>query len=128
MGIVGTGLLAVPVLAGSSAYAIGEAMQWPSGLARQPKEAMAFYATLVLATLIGVLFNFLPIDPIRALYWSAVLNGVIAVPVMVIMMLMAARFKVMGQFAISGWLQTIGWLSTGIMALAVVGMGVSWLR
>ena len=67
---------------------------------------MAFYATLVLATLIGVLFNFLPIDPIRALYWSAVLNGVIAVPVMVIMMLMAARFKVMGQFAISGWLQT----------------------
>jgi NRAMP (natural resistance-associated macrophage protein)-like metal ion transporter len=128
MGIVGTGLLAVPVLAGSSAYAIGEAMQWPSGLARQPKEAMAFYATLVLATLIGVLFNFLPIDPIRALYWSAVLNGVIAVPVMVIMMLMAARFKVMGQFAISGWLQTIGWLSTGVMALAVVGMGASWLR
>jgi NRAMP (natural resistance-associated macrophage protein)-like metal ion transporter len=128
MGIVGTGLLAVPVLAGSSAYAIGEAMQWPSGLARQPKEAMAFYATLVLATLIGVLFNFLPIDPIRALYWSAVLNGVIAVPVMVIMMLMAARFKVMGQFAISGWLQAIGWLSTGVMALAVVGMGVSWLR
>jgi len=128
MGIVGTGLLAVPVLAGSSAYAIGEAMQWPSGLARQPKEAMAFYVTLALATLIGVFFNFLPIDPIRALYWSAVLNGVIAVPVMVIMMLMAARFKVMGQFAISGWLQIIGWLSTGVMALAVVGMGVSWLR
>jgi len=128
MGIIGTGLLAVPVLAGSSAYAIGEAMQWPSGLARQPKEAMAFYATLVLATLIGVLFNFLPIDPIRALYWSAVLNGVIAVPVMVIMMLMAARFKVMGQFAISGWLQTMGWLSTGVMALAVIGMSASWLR
>ena len=83
---------------------------------------------LVLATLIGILFNFLPIDPIRALYWSAVLNGVIAVPVMVIMMLMAARFKVMGRFAISGWLQTIGWLSTGVMALAVVGMGASWLR
>ena len=128
MGIIGTGLLAVPVLAGSSAYAIGEAMKWPSGLARRPKEAMAFYATLVLATSIGVLFNFLPIDPIRALYWSAVLNGVIAVPVMVTMMLMAARFEVMGRFAIAGWLKTIGWISTGVMVLAVAGMGLSWLR
>jgi len=128
MGIIGTGLLAVPVLAGSSAYAIGEAMKWPSGLARRPKEAMAFYATLVLATSIGVLFNFLPIDPIRALYWSAVLNGVIAVPVMVTMMLMAARSEVMGRFAIAGWLKTIGWISTGVMVLAVAGMGLSWLR
>ena len=128
MGIIGTGLLAVPVLAGSTAYAIGEAMKWPSGLARQPKEAMAFYATLAIATVVGVVLNFLPIDPIRALYWSAVINGIVAVPVMVIMMLMAARTTVMGRFAIGGWLKGVGWLSTGVMALAVVGMAVSWFR
>jgi NRAMP (natural resistance-associated macrophage protein)-like metal ion transporter len=128
MGIIGTGLLAVPVLAGSAAYAIGEAMKWPSGLARQPKEAMAFYATLAIATVVGVILNFLPIDPIRALYWSAVINGIIAVPVMVIMMLMAARTEVMGRFAIGGWLKGVGWLSTGVMALAVAGMAVSWFR
>ncbi len=128
MGIIGTGLLAVPVLAGSSAYAIGEAMRWPRGLARQPKEAMAFYATLVLAMVVGIVINFLPVDPIRALYWSAVLNGVISVPVLAIMMLMAARLTVMGQFAITGWLRAMGWVSTGVMLLAVTGMASSWLR
>jgi Mn2+/Fe2+ NRAMP family transporter len=128
MGIIGTGLLGVPVLAGSAAYAVGEAMEWPSGLARQPKEAMAFYGTLALATVSGIGLNFFPIDPIRALYWSAVVNGVIAVPVMVIMMLMAARPRVMARFAISGCLQTVGWISAGVMALAAAGMGMSWLK
>jgi NRAMP (natural resistance-associated macrophage protein)-like metal ion transporter len=122
LGIVGTGLLAVPVLAGSSAYAIGEARQWPTGLGRRPKEAQAFYATLVIATLVGMLINFTPIDPIRALYWSAVLNGVVAVPVMVIMMLLASRHDIMGRFAVKGWLRGLGWAATAVMAAVVAAM------
>jgi Mn2+/Fe2+ NRAMP family transporter len=86
VGIVGTGLLAVPVLAGSAAYAICEGRRWPIGLSRQPREAKAFYATLAVATAIGVIVNFTPINPIRALYWSAVINAVVAVPVMVLLM------------------------------------------
>ena len=122
LGIVGTGLLAVPVLAGSSAYAIGEARQWPIGLARRPMEAKAFYATVTIATLVGVLFNFTPISPIKALYWAAVVNGVVAVPVMAIMMLMTARPDVMGAFTIGRRLKIAGWLATGLMALAVAAM------
>jgi Mn2+/Fe2+ NRAMP family transporter len=81
LGIFGTGLLAVPVLAGSAAYAIGEARKWPTGLARQPLQAKAFYATLAVATLVGVALNFTSFNPIQALFWSAVINGVVAVPV-----------------------------------------------
>ncbi|GBQ94362.1 iron transporter [Gluconacetobacter liquefaciens] len=122
VGIVGTGLLAVPVLAGSAAYAVGEARQWPTGLERRPKEAQAFYATLVIATLIGMIINFAPVDPIRALFWSAVLNGVAAVPVMVVMMRVAARRDVMGQFAIRGPLKWLGWVATVLMGGVVLAM------
>jgi Mn2+/Fe2+ NRAMP family transporter len=125
LGIVGTGLLAVPVLAGSAAYAVGEARQWPTGLARRPKEAVAFYATIALATTVGVLINFSPINPIRALFWSAVINGVMAVPVMTIMMLMVANSKIMGKFRISGPLKIIGWTATIVMAAAAVGMAAT---
>jgi Mn2+/Fe2+ NRAMP family transporter len=125
LGIVGTGLLAVPVLAGSAAYAVGEARQWPTGLARRPKEAVAFYATIALATTVGVLINFSPINPIRALFWSAVINGVTAVPVMTIMMLMVANSKIMGKFRISGPLKIIGWTATIAMAAAAVGMAAT---
>jgi Mn2+/Fe2+ NRAMP family transporter len=125
LGIVGTGLLAVPVLAGSAAYAMGEARQWPTGLARQPKEAVAFYATIALATAVGVLINFSPINPIRALFWSAVINGVTAVPVMSIMMLMVANSKIMGKFKISGPLRIIGWTATVVMAAAAIGMAAT---
>ena len=125
LGIVGTGLLAVPVLAGSAAYAVGEARQWPVGLARRPKEAVAFYATIALAATIGVLINFSPIDPIRALFWSAVINGVVAVPVMVVLMLMTADAKVMGKFKIAGPLKVLGWAATLVMAGAAVGMGIT---
>src|SRR5215218_690192 len=109
LGIVGTGLLAVPVLAGSAAYAIGEARKWPVGLARQPMEAKAFYAAITFATLIGMGLNFTPLNPIRALYWSAVINGVVAVPVMAIMMWLAATPTVMGDFVVTGWLKLFGW-------------------
>ena len=101
--MIGTGLLSVPVLAGSAAYAIGEARKWPVGLARQPMEAKAFYVTVAVATLIGMGLNFTPLNPIQALYWSAVINGVVAVPVMAIMMWLAATPKVMGDFVVTGW-------------------------
>jgi Mn2+/Fe2+ NRAMP family transporter len=125
LGIVGTGLLAVPVLAGSAAYALGEARHWPIGLARKPKKAQAFYLAIATATLIGILINFSPIDPIKALYWSAVINGVVAVPVMAIMMLMAVNAKVMGEFTIPLAMRVIGWGATLVMALAVIGMLVA---
>jgi len=122
LGIIGTGLLAIPVLAGSAAYAVGEARRWPTGLARKPYEAKAFYATIALATLLGTGINFLPIDPIKALYWSAVINGVVSVPVMVMMMLMTARSDIMGENTIAGPLRWIGWMATAVMAIAVCVM------
>jgi Mn2+/Fe2+ NRAMP family transporter len=111
LGIVGTGLLAVPVLAGSAAYAIGEARGWPVGLGRKPERAKAFYATLTIATMVGIALNFSPINPIKALYWSAVINGIVAVPVMITMMHMTANPKVMGKFPVHDGLRLIGWRS-----------------
>jgi len=125
LGIIGTGLLAVPVLAGSAAYAIGEARRWPVGLGRKPEKAKAFYATLTIATMVGVALNFSPINPIKALYWSAVINGVVAVPVMVAMMHMTANPKVMGKFPIHHGLRWIGWVATAVMAAAAIAMGVT---
>lgn len=125
LGIVGTGLLAVPVLAGSAAYALGEARKWPIGLARRPLEAKAFYATIVVATLAGVVISFSPIDPIKALFWSAVINGVVAVPVMVMMMLITSNKKIMRNFTVSGARRIVGWLATAIMGAAAIGMGVT---
>jgi NRAMP (natural resistance-associated macrophage protein)-like metal ion transporter len=126
LGIIGTGLLAVPVLAGSAAYAVGEALQWPVGLAKRPGRAPAFYATIAAATLIGALLNFSPLDPIKALFWSAVINGVAAVPIMVMIMLMASRKRVMGQFTLRPVLASLGWLATAAMAIAAVGMFATW--
>jgi NRAMP (natural resistance-associated macrophage protein)-like metal ion transporter len=122
LGVIGTGLLSVPVLAGSAAYAVGEARKWPTGLARQPMEAKAFYAVICIATFVGMIMNFTPVDPIRALYWSAVINGVVAVPVMAIMMWLAAAPKVMGEFAVTGWVKALGWAATAVMAVAVLAM------
>lgn len=122
LGIVGTGLLAVPVLAGSAAYAVGEARRWPVGLDRKPRRAKAFYTTIVAATAIGALMNFTPIDPIRALIIAAMINGIVAVPVMVVMMLVSTRNKVMGVFTVNGPLLWLGWLATAVMAAAVAAM------
>ena len=126
-GIIGTGLLAVPVLAGSAAYAVAESFKWHIGLGRPPLEAQGFYLILIIATLLGVALNFTSIDPIKALFWSAVINGVIAVPIMAVMMLLAARPDVMGQFVVSTRLRILGWIATGVMALAVLGMGITSL-
>jgi len=125
-GIVGTGLLAIPVLAGSAAYGLAEAMEWPTGLARLPRDAKAFYGTIVVGTLIGVAINFVHIDPIKALFWSAVVNGVVAVPLMIVMMLMTMRQEVMGAFTLPRPLWAVGWLSTAAMALAVAVMFATW--
>jgi NRAMP (natural resistance-associated macrophage protein)-like metal ion transporter len=124
LGIVGTGLLAIPVLAGATAYAVGEGRQWPVGLARKPKEAVAFYAVLALSAGIGIALNFTAINPISALYWSAVINGVLAVPVMVLLMIMAKRRDVMDRFVITGPLCWLGWLSTAAMLFSVLAMGI----
>jgi len=125
LGIIGTGLLSVPVLAGSAAYALGETQRWRLGLDRKPLEATQFYAAIALATLAGVAINLSPLDPIRALYWSAVVNGVVAVPVMAIMMVMTVDRRVMGQFTITGPLRVIGWVATSAMGCAVIAMTVS---
>lgn len=122
LGIIGTGLLAVPVLAGSAAYAIGEGRKWTVGLARKPREAVAFYGVLALSAGIGILLNFTPINPISALYWSAVINGVLAVPVMILLMMMARRRDVMSRFVVAGPLYWLGWLSTAAMGVCVVAM------
>ena len=121
-GIIGIGLLAVPVLAGSGAYALGEALGWTTGLDRRPLDAKAFYGTIAVSTLIGTLINFIHLDPIRALFWSAVINGVVAVPLMVMIMLMAIRYDVMGRFVLPPALRVMGWVCTGVMALAVAVM------
>jgi NRAMP (natural resistance-associated macrophage protein)-like metal ion transporter len=121
-GIIGTGLLAVPVLAGSAAYGFGEALGWDVGLGRQPRDAKAFYGTVAVATLLGALVTFVNVDPIKALFWSAVINGVVAVPLMVVMMVMTTDGKVVGQFAVSWTLWLLGWAATAVMAASVVAM------
>ncbi len=125
-GIIGIGLLAVPVLAGSCAYALGEALGWTTGLSREPLDAKAFYATIAVSTLIGIGINFIGIDPIKALFWAAVLNGVVSVPLMVVMMIMARAPKVMGQFILPRPLWVMGWLCTLTMAVAVAIMFWAW--
>ena len=124
LGIVGTGLLAVPVLAGSAAYAVAEATGWPGSLdARLDKgEGAAFYAIIGAATMGGVALCFTPLDPVAELFWAAVCNGVIALPIMSVMMLLASRPKVMGAHVIGPCLRLAGWSATGVMALVVVAM------
>jgi Mn2+/Fe2+ NRAMP family transporter len=125
LGIIGTGMLAVPVLAGATAYAVSDTFGWRQGLDRKLSRAKGFYGIIAFATLGGVLLDFTPIDPIKALFWSAVINGVIAVPIMVVMMLMATRAEVMGPFVIKRRLKFLGWLATTVMALVVVTMLVT---
>jgi NRAMP (natural resistance-associated macrophage protein)-like metal ion transporter len=129
LGIIGTGLLAVPVLAGSAAYAIGEALKWPTGLDRKPLDAKGFYAVLTAATLIGLAINFpevqrlIHVTPMKALFICAIINGVAAVPIMVVVMLMVSNGKVMGRFKLPpGMLRNIGWAATIVMLLASAGM------
>jgi NRAMP (natural resistance-associated macrophage protein)-like metal ion transporter len=121
-GIIGTGLLSIPVLAGSAAYAAGETFRWRTGLALDPREGKAFYATIALSTIIGTILNFTAIDPIKALFYSAVLNGLAAVPVLIAMLMIVGNPEVMGKFRIQGTLLRLGWITVIVMGAASVAM------
>jgi Mn2+/Fe2+ NRAMP family transporter len=125
-GIIGTGLLAVPVLAGATAYAVTGAFGEQGGLQQEPHQARFFYSVLIGASLLGIALNLTPLDPIKALYWSAVINGVVAVPLMVVMMLMGSSHKVMGKLTMPWPLKLFGWLATAAMAAAAVVMFATW--
>jgi NRAMP (natural resistance-associated macrophage protein)-like metal ion transporter len=118
LGIIGTGLLAVPVLAGSAAYAVAETFEWRASLECKPREAPKFYFVIVGATAIGICLTFFGLNPIRALYWSAVINGVVSVPLMIILMVMSRNSSVVGPFSPSRYLRIAGWFTTLVMAVA----------
>ena len=118
LGIIGTGLLAVPVLAGSAAYAVSEVFGWAESLDARPNDARAFYATIAVATLLGAALNFIGLDPVRALYWAAVVNGVLAAPLMAVMMLIVRNPRVMGRLTVSWSMAIWGWAATAVMAAA----------
>ena len=126
-GIIGTGFMAAySVLAGSAAYAVGEALRWPVGPARQPKAAHAFYATLAVATALGTAISLLPVDPIRALDWSAVVNGIMVAPIIAVMMNSGQQPSRDGAFhLVALWLKIVGWITAAVMALCVVGLFAS---
>ena len=123
-GIIGTGLLAVPVLAGSAAYALSETFKWQEGLDRRLFQAKAFYSAISVATMAGVGLTFTALDPVRALYWSAVVNGVLAAPVMAVMMLIAGNGRIMGRLTISRTMLAFGWVATILMLAASIGFFV----
>jgi NRAMP (natural resistance-associated macrophage protein)-like metal ion transporter len=122
LGIFGTGLLAVPVLAGASAYALADAMGWREGLSKTATEARAFYATLAISTLIGLGIAVAPIDAMKALIYSAIINGIAAAPMIVAMLVLGSMRQVMGGLVLPAWLRVLGWAAAAIMALAAVAM------
>jgi Mn2+/Fe2+ NRAMP family transporter len=122
LGIVGTGLLAVPVLAGSAAYCVSEAFGWPATLEAKAPDAVGFYSIIAAATVVGLALGYAPIDPIQMLIWSAVLNGIVAVPIMAVMMVVVTRLSVMGRFSARPTLTFFGWAGTALMAVTVVAL------
>jgi Mn2+/Fe2+ NRAMP family transporter len=122
LGIVGTGLLAVPVLAGSAAYGVSEAFGWPATLEAKAPDAVGFYSIIAGATVVGLVLGYTPINPIQMLVWSAVLNGIVAVPIMAVMMVVVTRLSVMGRFSAKPVLTFFGWAGTALMAVTVVAL------
>ena len=122
LGIIGTGLLAVPVLAGSAAYAVADLMKWHATLEARPGRARGFYWIIACATLGGAMIGMMELNPIRMLFWAAVINGFAAVPIMIVMMLIVARESIMGAFKANRTLMIAGWCATGLMALAVIAL------
>ena len=125
-GIIGTGLIAVPVLAGSAAYGIGEAFRWNASLERKPKDAKKFYAAIATCTVLGLFLNLTALDPMKALFWAAVLNGLAAVPLMFVILALATSRKVMGSFVLPGYLKVLGWTAACVMTLVCVGLMLTW--
>jgi Mn2+/Fe2+ NRAMP family transporter len=122
LGLLGVGLIGVPVLAGSGAYALSEAMGWREGLERKPGEARGFYAVIAVSLLAALLIQFSPINPMKALFWSAVINGVVAVPLMGVIIILASRKSVMGAFTASPTLLTLSGIGAAVMAIAALWM------
>ena len=126
IGLIGAGILAVPVLTGSAAYAVAETFDWPSGLDEKPRHAKKFYAVIAASTLVGVAIDFAGINPISALFWTAVINGVVAPPLLVVVMLVANNKRVMGNRTNGAFTNVIGWLATLVMFVAAIAMFVTW--
>ena len=122
LGIVGTGLLSIPVLAGSAAYAFAETQDWKAGLDHKPWEAVGFYGVIAAATLFGLSLEFVPLDPVKALFWSAVINGFVAVPIMIAMMMVVSSKKQMKEFTAPIAMKICGWAATGVIGVAAVAM------
>jgi Mn2+/Fe2+ NRAMP family transporter len=125
VGIIGTGLMGVPVLAASGAYALSETLGWRWGLEHKPRQARGFYGVITVSVLIGFLLQFSPISPMKALFWSAVINGVVAVPLMAVVIILASRKSVMGEFTAARWVTALGWAAAVVMAAAAVCMFIS---
>ena len=126
-GIIGTGLLAVPVLAGAAAYAIGEAAGRPVGLSLKPRQARTFYGVILASTGVGMLLHFSPVDPMQALFWSAVINGILVVPIIIVLLVLASRREIMGHYLPGRLLLTVGWATVVLMGATAVGLGAAWL-
>jgi NRAMP (natural resistance-associated macrophage protein)-like metal ion transporter len=126
IGLIGAGLLAIPVLTGSAAYAVAETFGWRSGLDEKPRHAKKFYAIIAVSTLVGVFIDFAGINPIRALFWSAVINGVVAPPLLIVVMMVSNNKRVMGVRTNGRLTNIIGWLAAAVMFAAAIGMFVTW--
>jgi Mn2+/Fe2+ NRAMP family transporter len=122
VGIFGVGLIGVPVLAGSGAYALSEAMGWNWGLERKLSDARGFYGVIIISVLIGLIIQYSPISPMRALFWSAVINGIVAVPLMAVIIILASKKSVMGAYTASPAIVVLGWAATGVMGAAALCM------
>jgi len=122
LGILGVGLIGVPVLAGSGAYALSEAMGWKWGLERKTTDAYGFYGVIAVSMLAGLVIQYSPISPMKALFWTAVINGVVAVPLMVVIIMLASKKSVMGDFTATRSLIILGWIATAVMGAAAVRM------
>ncbi|HEY5629626.1 MAG TPA: divalent metal cation transporter [Candidatus Limnocylindrales bacterium] len=125
VGLIGAGVLAIPVLTGAAAYGVSEAFGWKSGLDRAPTKAPQFYAVIAIATVLGTAINFLGINPISALVITATINGLLAPPLLVLVMIVSNNRKIMGDRTNGRWLNVIGWLTTGLMALAAIALVVT---
>jgi Mn2+/Fe2+ NRAMP family transporter len=126
IGLVGTGILAVPVLTGSASYALAETFGWKYGLDEKPHRAPRFYLTIAVATLVGMLLNFINVNPITALFWTAVLNGLLAPPLLVCVMLVSSNPKVMNDRVNGRTVTLLGWATTVVMFLSAIALVLTW--
>lgn len=126
VGIIGAGFLAIPVLTASAGYAVSEAFGWSNGLSAKLGQARRFYAVIAVSTVLGAMIDFLGINPIRALFWTAVINGILAGPLLIVIMLIANNPKIMGERTNGRWTNVLGWAAAGAMLAAAAGLALTW--